>query len=543
MDSKGRRQLMLYDAEQASGCWLGAMQSGGDDDLWERILLDVGLAVQVMSGLRAILASSGAVASAVGLRLSDSLQNKCNCNNRDPERFDEKAMKGWCAAAATLFNHSLLYLHWSGVKSRQMKCSICSGNRCLNKSEGKTMIRTTIPFLGLLKALAFTNSSNNSIAMTKSMSDDATQTSIANSFTVTTVIATTIDFVMGLLLGLTCIIYCKQIANCITICWGLHQNGWKQGLIWLQSNPFGVKMNRALTEQTILALQWILHSHERILISSYHFLAPHHDCANAIIRSVGILTTIFGSRFFFSSLFDALRLAFLHIAILSKFFAKCLQLELSTLSSLWLLFRGKKQNVLRLRSDHLHYDHMQLLLGMLLFSMCIFLFTTVVMHHWFFAAIAVIYELMLCGLWLVYMGVDSLFHIDKLLLREGQHRNYDVKLLPVSGDGDIVVSGINDACIGRWFSGTTDQFNVTAEEAKITSCVTIKSTTAVVSILSLSVTSGSDIVIGSFVLFLSSKLTRMVVSLSKILVASTCQIVPCCMDTTRSMQHEASSES
>jgi hypothetical protein len=180
---------------------------------------------------------------------------------------------------------------------------------------------------------------------------------------------------------------------------------------------------------------------------------------------------------------------------------------------------------------------------MLLFSMCIFLFTTVVMHHWFFAAIAVIYELMLCGLWLVYMGVDSLFHIDKLLLREGQHRNYDVKLLPVSGDEDIVVSGINDACIGRWFSGTTDQFNITAEEAKITSCVTVKSTTAVVSRLSLSVTSATDVVIGSFVLFLSSKLTRMVVSLSKILVASTCQIVPCCMDTTRSMQHEASSES
>ena len=79
------------------------------------------------------------------------------------------------------------------------------------------------------------------------------------------------------------------------------------------------------------------------------------------------------------------QVALLHIRFLSSIFAARQRLELSTLISLWGLFCGKKGNVLRVRYDTLKYDHMQLLLGTILFTICLFMFTTILVYHCFFA--------------------------------------------------------------------------------------------------------------------------------------------------------------
>jgi N-acetylglucosaminyl transferase component (Gpi1) len=66
-------------------------------------------------------------------------------------------------------------------------------------------------------------------------------------------------------------------------------------------------------------------------------------------------------------------------------FAVVQHAHIHCLSSLWHLFRGKKQNVLRLRVDTHAYDYQQLLLGTLLFTVLVYLFPTVAVYYMFFS--------------------------------------------------------------------------------------------------------------------------------------------------------------
>ena len=99
---------------------------------------------------------------------------------------------------------------------------------------------------------------------------------------------------------------------------------------------------------------------------------------------------------------------------------------------------------------------MQLLLGMLLFSVCIFLFTTILVHHWFFAVVGILSEFLSFGMWLVYMGIESVLHVDKVILDrqtacgkgEQLWMGMDVKFLPVQlNDGRKITRGIDSAYV------------------------------------------------------------------------------------------------
>ena len=116
---------------------------------------------------------------------------------------------------------------------------------------------------------------------------------------------------------------------------------------------------------------------------TYHTLTS--TLPTTFVRCIGISTILFGSQFLFGFAFDLTQVALLHIRFLSSIFAACQRLESSTLISLWGLFCGKKGNVLRVRYDTLKYDHMQLLLGTILFTICLFMFTTILVYHCFFA--------------------------------------------------------------------------------------------------------------------------------------------------------------
>ncbi|KAL0068313.1 pig-Q [Marasmius tenuissimus] len=58
---------------------------------------------------------------------------------------------------------------------------------------------------------------------------------------------------------------------------------------------------------------------------------------------------------------------------------------LRTVGSLWNLFRGKRYNVLRNRTDSWEYDVDQLLFGTILFTLLAFLFPTVLVYYLLFA--------------------------------------------------------------------------------------------------------------------------------------------------------------
>jgi len=75
----------------------------------------------------------------------------------------------------------------------------------------------------------------------------------------------------------------------------------------------------------------------------------------------------------------------MHISVFAWFTLRVYAFELYMLATLWRLFRGKKRNILRHRTDTMEYDSMQLLLGTILFAVALFLFTTIFVYHAFFS--------------------------------------------------------------------------------------------------------------------------------------------------------------
>ena len=252
-------------------------------------------------------------------------------------------------------------------------------------------------------------------------------------------IALVLDSFFGLIIGCFLLSHPFVIVQSITQLWkNFHSRQWNDGLEWLESFPAGFKLNVALTQQIGKFARLVLQLHQNIA----NFLFKTDSCFDitdatkhtydthiltlptTFVRCLGLSTILFGSQFFFGFAFDLTQVALLHVRFLSSIFAACQRLELSTLISLWGLFCGKKGNVLRVRYDTLKYDHMQLLLGTILFTICLFMFTTILVYHCFFAIMNFLAELFLCGCWwLGFMVVEGIARCDFIVISSRRRQN------------------------------------------------------------------------------------------------------------------------
>ena len=252
-------------------------------------------------------------------------------------------------------------------------------------------------------------------------------------------IALLLDCILGIAIGYTLFTYPAFIIQHALSLWEkFHDRQLNEGLRWLESFPAGFKLNVQLTQQMGNEVRLALMYHRQIISYLLPMNQENGSTASAaeicnegvssmplaLVQCLGLLTVLFGSRFFFALAFDSTRLVLLHIHYLSSLFAACQRVELSTFASLWRLFRGKKRNVLRQRSDHLKYDHMQLLLGMIMFAICLFLFTTILVYHCFFAIVNFAAELLVCGLWWCgYAIIESVMQSDYIVETKRRSRN------------------------------------------------------------------------------------------------------------------------
>ena len=101
------------------------------------------------------------------------------------------------------------------------------------------------------------------------------------------------------------------------------------------------------------------------------------------LASVGWL----GASLLFAVCSDALSVLTAHVDLLHTSFSLCYRVFLALLSSLFLLFRGKKRNLLRVRIDSLSPSTSVLLLGVLLFCVVLLLLPTVIVYYVFFASV------------------------------------------------------------------------------------------------------------------------------------------------------------
>ena len=156
------------------------------------------------------------------------------------------------------------------------------------------------------------------------------------------------------------------------------------GILWLESFPVGFKLNSRLTHSIGYHLRALVNYHETIL--SY--------CCDSLrvlpLRPVVALLPVLGSEMVVALMFDVLRVCCLHVGLMYSLFRSVLGADLYLIAALWRLFRGKKRNVLRHRTDTMEYDSMQLLLGTILFAVSLFLFTTILVYFLFFTALHVV---------------------------------------------------------------------------------------------------------------------------------------------------------
>lgn len=151
----------------------------------------------------------------------------------------------------------------------------------------------------------------------------------------------------------------------------------REALEWLQGGrPGGVKLNiptsNALSSLFLFySYQWaVLISHWSEYIPTFIYVFP--------------ACSLLGLSFLLSSIYDTVFFVNMHIYWMYTGMSRLYHVQLQTLQSLWLLFRGKKRNVLKDRIDSCDYTVDQFLLGTVVFSALAFLLPTVIVYYLLF---------------------------------------------------------------------------------------------------------------------------------------------------------------
>ncbi|KAG6909408.1 hypothetical protein DXG01_000709 [Tephrocybe rancida] len=150
-------------------------------------------------------------------------------------------------------------------------------------------------------------------------------------------------------------------------------------LQWLDSWPAGLKLNTELS-------RFYSHTFIGLIVVWGDFLKRGVPYLPAVVYIIGVLSSG-GITLAISLLLDMLALLTAHIYVCYVISGAVYQRMLKTAGSLWNLFRGKRYNVLRNRTDAWEYDIDQLLFGTILFTLLAFLFPTVLAYYALFAVL------------------------------------------------------------------------------------------------------------------------------------------------------------
>jgi N-acetylglucosaminyl transferase component (Gpi1) len=172
----------------------------------------------------------------------------------------------------------------------------------------------------------------------------------------------------------------------------------------LEDFPAGFKLNESLTEQMGYGIRHLVMVHRQWMESTLWNIKYGQQ---VVIPVLFMGSGLCGYNFFLAILMDMCRLETLHLWLLTRIFRSVYQTELFLLSALFRLFRGKKHNVLRQRTDSMQYDAMQLLVGTLAFCICIFLWTTIMVYYAFFVMANWIFNFPVVLVWIAYVACRS----------------------------------------------------------------------------------------------------------------------------------------
>jgi N-acetylglucosaminyl transferase component (Gpi1) len=171
---------------------------------------------------------------------------------------------------------------------------------------------------------------------------------------------------------------------------------------WLEDNPLGIKINRGAAIQCTRALRAVVHLHEYVIRRTV--LSISTPTANRFV--IYSMPTLLGAAASLAVVHDLIQVISCHLAVFSFAFGEIYRFEVRFLGALWRLFRGKKWNVLRHRTDTMEYDSTQLLLGTILFVVVLFLFTTTLAYNTFFSLLYILSVYLVSALVVgMYIGI------------------------------------------------------------------------------------------------------------------------------------------
>ncbi|EPS35884.1 hypothetical protein H072_10675 [Dactylellina haptotyla CBS 200.50] len=154
-------------------------------------------------------------------------------------------------------------------------------------------------------------------------------------------------------------------------------DGLRETILWLRVKPAGLKLNKELAEFLGDLFLWVVDYWGGSMVS----VRPHFAM---LIWVIGF-SSFAGATMPISIFSDLLSILTLHIYAFYIASARIYHWQLTTIISLFHLFRGKKRNVLRNRIDSCDYDIDQLLVGTILFTLLFFLLPTVLVYYLTFA--------------------------------------------------------------------------------------------------------------------------------------------------------------
>ena len=223
-----------------------------------------------------------------------------------------------------------------------------------------------------------------------------------------------VDLGLGFLLGLAVLSWSGIVLKVVSVALERHYGMLLRAMDWLEKFPIGFKLNVRLTETMGKEIRSVILFHGWL----WERFGPctqtgGKHCTSSVVVIVAL---VFGASGLSALLYDLLRLSMLHVSFLAFCFRKVYSTELYFLRALWRLFRGKKRNVLRQRTDTMKYDSTQLLLGTILFAMTLFMMTTVLVYHGFFAFLDLSILALTACVALTY-GMLRRFSLGKIWLR------------------------------------------------------------------------------------------------------------------------------
>lgn len=163
------------------------------------------------------------------------------------------------------------------------------------------------------------------------------------------------------------------------------QEWMRSTVIWLMNSPAGFKLNNELAAFFGELILWVLKFWQQYMV---HPITSH---ASTIILVIATLMKVAGCSLSIAVVTDIFQLLTLEYY---GFYVACTRVyrwQWHTLQSLFRLFYGKKYNVLRDRVDSNEYEFDELMSGIILFTILIYLFPTVVAFYLTYACYHVLF--------------------------------------------------------------------------------------------------------------------------------------------------------